>query len=58
MEDIPMFYINLLKAWSKSDIHYDIVGDGKSEASILEQCVWNNQFITANGKTIYCKPPP
>ena len=51
MEDIPM-----LRAWSKSDIHYDIVGDGKSEASILEQCVWNNQFLTANGKTIYCKP--
>ena len=55
IEDIPISHINLLKAWSKSDIHYDIVDD-KSQASILEQCVWNNQFIAADSKTLYCKP--
>ena len=32
-----------------------MVVDDKSQASILTQCVWNNQFILVGKKSLYCK---
>ena len=55
LEDIPPFYVDLLKAWSKTDVHYRMVVDDKSQVSILTQCVWNNQFILVGKKSLYCK---
>ena len=35
IEDITPFCVDLLKAWSKTDVHYQMVVDDKSQASIL-----------------------
>ena len=54
--DIPPFYVNLLKAWLKTSIHSQIADEDGSQASILAQCVWNNQAILVEDMSFYCKP--
>ena len=56
MDKVPVFYSNLLNAWSKTAIRDEKVSLDGSLTTILKQCVWNNQFITIDKKSIFCKP--
>ena len=52
---IPIFYHNLLLAWSKTKEYNQLVDDQGAQASVLSQIVWNNQYILIDNKSVYCK---
>ena len=51
----PVFYQNVLVAWSKTKLHAQFTDDQSTQAGILSQIVWNNYHILVDKKTIYCK---